>query len=45
MKKSMVEEASLEFRSKRIDEARNDLLDEIKHSYLMSKNIRRHVSI
>ena len=41
----MVEEASLEFRLKRIDEARNHLLDKIKHNDLMSKNIRRHVSI
>ena len=41
----MVEEASLEFKLKRIDEARNYLLDEIKHNDLMSKNIRGHVSI
>ena len=41
----MVEEASLEFKLKRIYEARNYLLDEIKHNDLMSKNIRRHVSI
>ena len=31
----MVEEASLEFRLRKIDETRNYLLDEIKHSDLM----------
>ena len=33
----MVEEASLEFRSRKIDEALNYLLDEIKHNSLMTK--------
>ena len=32
----MVEEASLEFRLRKIDETRNYLLDEIKHNDLMS---------
>ena len=41
----MVEEVSLEFRLRKIDEARNYLLDEVKHNNLMSENIRRHVSI
>ena len=42
----MVEEASLKFRLRKIDEARNYLLDEINHNDLMSKaNIRQHVSI
>ena len=33
----MVEEASLDFRLKKLDETRNYLLDEIKHNDLMSK--------
>ena len=33
----MVEEASLEFRLRKIDEALNYLLDEIKHNSLMTK--------
>ena len=41
----MVEEESLEFRLRKIDETRNCLLDEMKHNDLMSKCIRRHVSI
>ena len=43
----MVEEASLEFRLRKIDETRNYLLDEIKHNDLMSEKYlkRRHVSI
>ena len=36
----MVEEASLEFILRKIDEARNYLLDEIKHNYLMSESIK-----
>ena len=40
----MVEEASLEFRLRKIDETRNYLLDEIKHNDLM-RHVRRHVSI
>ena len=32
----MIEEASLEFRLRKIDERRNYLLDEIKHNHLMS---------
>ena len=41
----MTKEASLEIRFKKIDEARNYLLDEIKHNDLMSENLKRHVSI
>ena len=41
----MVQEASLEFRSRKIDKTRNYLLDAIKHNDLMSENIKRHVSI
>ena len=40
-----VEEASLEFRLRKIDETRNYILDQIKHNDLISENIRRHVSI
>ena len=36
----MVEEASLEFILRKIDKARNYLLDEIKHNYLMSESIK-----
>ena len=31
----MVQEATLEFRLRKIDETRNYLLDELKHNYLM----------
>ena len=41
----MTKEASLEFRFKKTDKARNYLLDEIKHNDLMSENLKRHVSI
>ena len=42
----MSEEASLEFRLRKIDEIRNYLLDEIKHNDLMSeKKIKGYVSI
>ena len=34
---NMVEEASLEFRLRKIDETRNYLSDEIKHNNLMSE--------
>ena len=38
----MVEEASLEFRLKQIDETRNlELLDEIKHNDLMSEKYKK----
>ena len=37
----MVEEASLEFRSRKIHETRNDLLEEIKHNDLMSEKYKR----
>ena len=36
---------SLEFRLKKIVETRNYLLEEIKHSNLMSENIKRNVTI
>ena len=36
IKINMVEEASIEFRLRKIDEIRNYLLDEIKHNDLMS---------
>ena len=37
----MVEEASLEFRLRKIDETRNYLLDEIKHNDLMSGKYKK----
>ena len=37
----MVEEASIEFRLRKIDEARNYLLDEIKHDDLMSEKYKK----
>ena len=37
----MVEEASLEFRMRKIDEARNNLLDEIKHNDIMSEKYKK----
>ena len=37
----MVEEASIEFRLRKIDETRNYLLDEIKHNYLMSEKYKK----
>ena len=37
----MVEEASLEFRFKKIDETRNYLLDEIKRNDLMSEKYKK----
>ena len=41
----MSKEESLELGLKKNYETRNYLLDEIKHNDLMSKIIRRHVSI
>ena len=41
----MVGEASIEFRLRKIDETRNDLLDKIKYNDLLSENIKIHVSI
>ena len=41
----MVEEASFEFRLRKIDETWDYLLDEIKHNYSWTENISRHVSI
>ena len=38
---NMVEEASLEFRLRNIDETRNYLLDEIKHNDLISEKYRK----
>ena len=37
----MVEEASLEFRLRKINETRNYLLDEIKHNGLMSDKYKK----
>ena len=37
----MVEEASLEFRLRKIDETRNYLLDEINHNSLMSEKYNK----
>ena len=37
----MVEEASLEFRMTKIDEARNNPLDEIKHNDIMSEKYKK----
>ena len=37
----MVEEASLEFRLRKIDETRNYLLDEISHNSLMSEKYNK----
>ena len=37
----MVEEASLEFRLRKIDETRNYLSDEIKHNNLMSEKYKQ----
>ena len=36
----MVEEASIEFRLRKINETRNYLLDEIKHNDLMSEKYK-----
>ena len=38
---NMVEEASLEFRLRKIDQTRNYLLDEIKHYDLMSEKYKK----
>ena len=37
--------SSLEFRLKKIDETRNDILKETKHKDLMSKKHKMHASI
>ena len=37
----MAEEASLEFRLRKIDETRNYLLEEIKHNDLMSERYKK----
>ena len=37
----MVEEASFEFRLRKIDEARNYLLDEIRHNDLMNEKYKK----
>ena len=43
--KGKYEEASLEFRLRKIDETRNDLLDKMKHNDLMNKKYKGHISI
>ena len=42
-KDNMVEEESLEFRLKKIDETRNYLLDEIKHNDLMCERYKKSI--
>ena len=42
---NIVEEESLEFRLRKIDETKNYILDETKHNDLMSENIKRRVSV
>ena len=42
---NIAKESSLELRLRKMDVTRNYILDEIKHSDLMSVSIRRHVSI
>ena len=37
----MTEKASLEFRLKKIDETRNNLLEDIKHNDLMSEKYKK----
>ena len=37
----MVEEASLEFRLRKVDETRSYLLDEIKHNNLISEKYKK----
>ena len=37
----MIEEASLDFRLRKIDETRNNLLDEIKHNDLISEKYKK----
>ena len=37
----MVEEASLEFRMRKTDETRKNILDEIKHNDVMSKKYKK----
>ena len=41
LKINMLEEASLEFRLRKIDQTRNSLLDEIKHNDLMSGKYKK----
>ena len=41
LKTNMIEEASLEFRLRKIDETRNYLLGEIKHNDLMSEKYKK----
>ena len=41
----MIEEASLEFQHRKIDETTNYLLHEIKHNDLISENLRKPASI
>ena len=39
--RNMVEEASLEFRLRKIDETRNCILDEIKHNDSLSEKYKK----
>ena len=45
VKINMVEKANLESRIRKIDEARNYLLDETKHTDFTSEKYKKHVSI
>ena len=41
LKTNMAEEASVKLRLRKIDETRNNLLDEIKHNDLMSEKYKK----
>ena len=41
----MVEEANLEFRLSKIDETKNNFLEERKHNNLMGEKYKKHVRI
>ena len=45
VKINMVEKANLESRIRKIDEARNYLLDKTKHTDFTSEKYKKHVSI
>ena len=45
LKIDMAEKASLEFRLRKIDETRNNILEEIKHNNLMSRKYKKTCSI
>ena len=45
LKIDMAEKASLEFRLRKIDETRNNILEEVKHNNLMSRKYKKTCSI